>query len=53
MIAANEPGALATLTNAVAKQDGAVSNLKIVNRQQDFIEILVDVDVRDLRICRR
>jgi len=48
VIAANEPGALASLTNAVAKQDGTISNLKIVNRQQDFIEILVDADVRDL-----
>jgi GTP pyrophosphokinase len=48
VIAGNEPGALASLTNAVAKQEGSVSNLKIVNRQQDFIEILVDADVRDL-----
>ena len=49
MIAANEPATLANLTNAVARQDGAVTNLKIVSRQQDFIEILVDVEVRDLR----
>jgi guanosine-3',5'-bis(diphosphate) 3'-pyrophosphohydrolase len=48
VIAANEPGALASLTNAIAKQEGSVSNLRIVNRQQDFIEILVDADVRDL-----
>jgi GTP pyrophosphokinase len=48
VIAANEPGTLAALTNAIAKQDGTVSNLKIVNRQQDFIEVLVDADVRDL-----
>jgi len=49
VIAANEPGALAGLTNAIAKQEGTVNNLKIVNRQQDFMEILVDVEVRDLR----
>ena len=49
VIASNNPAALATLTNAVAKQDGAISNLKVVHRQQDFFEILVDVDVRDLR----
>jgi GTP pyrophosphokinase len=49
VIAANEPSTLANLTNAVSRQDGAVTNLKIVNRQQDFIEILVDVEVRDLR----
>ena len=49
VIAANEPATLANLTNAVARQDGAVTNLKIISRQQDFIEILVDVEVRDLR----
>ena len=49
VIAANEPGALASLTNAISKHEGAVANLKIVNRQQDFCEILVDVEVRDLR----
>ena len=48
VIASNEPAALANMTNAVAKQDGALSNLKIVNRQQDFLEVLVDVDVRDV-----
>ena len=49
VIAANEPSMLATLTNTAAKQDGTVVNLKIVNRQLDFMEILVDVEVRDLR----
>ncbi|MEJ1978927.1 MAG: RelA/SpoT AH/RIS domain-containing protein [Acetobacteraceae bacterium] len=41
------------LANAVSKHDGAVTNLKIVNRQQDFFEILVDVEVRRLRHWRR
>ena len=49
VIAHNEPGALASVTNAISKQDGAVANLKIINRQADFFEILVDVEVRDLR----
>jgi GTP pyrophosphokinase len=48
VIAENEPAALADLTNTLAKHEGAVSNLKIVNRQQDFMEILADVDVRDV-----
>jgi GTP pyrophosphokinase len=48
VIASNNPGALAALTNAVAKQDGAISNLKIVHRQQDFFEALVDIGVRDV-----
>jgi GTP pyrophosphokinase len=48
VIAGNEQNALADLANAVAKQDGVITNLKIVNRQQDFMEVLVDVDVRDV-----
>ena len=47
--AGSAPAALASLTNAVAKHDGAVSNLKVVSRQQDFFEVLLDVEVRDLR----
>jgi guanosine-3',5'-bis(diphosphate) 3'-pyrophosphohydrolase len=49
VIAGNSSGALAVLTNAIAKQEGAVSNLKVVHRQQDFFEALVDVEVRDVR----
>ncbi len=48
-IANNNTGALAALTNAVAKQDGAITNLKVTNRQQDFFEVLMDVEVRDIR----
>ncbi len=40
VIGANEPSVLANLTNAIAKQEGAVANLKIVNRQLDFMEAL-------------
>ena len=47
VIAGNDSGALASMTNAIARQDGSVANLKIVNRQQDFMETLIDVDVRD------
>ncbi|NPD66470.1 bifunctional (p)ppGpp synthetase/guanosine-3',5'-bis(diphosphate) 3'-pyrophosphohydrolase [Lichenicola cladoniae] len=49
VIAANEPSILATLTNTASRHDGSVVNLKIVNRQLDFMEILIDVEVRDLR----
>ena len=48
VIADNAPTALAEIANSLAKQDGVVANLKIVNRQQDFVEVLVDVDVRDV-----
>ena len=49
VIATNEPGALASLTNAVSKHEGSISNLRVQNRQQDFFEAMVDVEVRDLR----
>ncbi len=49
VICSNQDGALATLVNAVSKHEGSVSNLKITNRQQDFMEVLVDVEVRDVR----
>ena len=49
VISVNTPNALANLTNAIVKHDGALMNLKIVNRQNDFFEVLVDVDVRDIR----
>jgi guanosine-3',5'-bis(diphosphate) 3'-pyrophosphohydrolase len=47
VISDNENAVLANLTNAIARQDGAVANLKILNRQQDFMETLIDIDVRD------
>jgi guanosine-3',5'-bis(diphosphate) 3'-pyrophosphohydrolase len=47
VISDNETSALANMTNAIARQEGSVANLKIVNRQQDFMEALIDVDVRD------
>jgi guanosine-3',5'-bis(diphosphate) 3'-pyrophosphohydrolase len=49
VIAENAPGALATIANAIAKHDGAVANLRVINRQSDFFELLVDVEVRDVR----
>ncbi|HET9018464.1 MAG TPA: RelA/SpoT family protein, partial [Acetobacteraceae bacterium] len=49
VIAQNGPGTLATVANAVAKHEGAVANLRVVNRQADFFELLVDVEVRDVR----
>ncbi|WP_374297667.1 bifunctional (p)ppGpp synthetase/guanosine-3',5'-bis(diphosphate) 3'-pyrophosphohydrolase [Sphingomonas sp.] len=47
LTAENSPNALAGLTTAIAKQEGAVTNLRIVNRAGDWCEVLVDVEVRD------
>ncbi len=45
----HEPAALATVTNVIAKEMGNISNFKIVNRSIDFFEILIDIEVRDLK----
>ncbi len=47
VIAGNEAAAIANMTNAIAKHDGVISNLKIANRQMDFMEAVVDVEVQD------
>lgn len=41
--------ALAGVTTAIAKQEGAVTSLKITNRAAEYCELLVDVEVRDLK----
>ena len=45
----HEPGSMATLANVISREDGNINNLKIINRNTDFFEILVDMEVRDAR----
>jgi guanosine-3',5'-bis(diphosphate) 3'-pyrophosphohydrolase len=45
----HEPASLATVTNVIAKENGNINNLKIINRSIDFFEILLDIEVSDLR----
>ncbi len=45
----NEPGSLGDLSTVIGKNDANISNLKIVNRSTDFFEMLVDVQVDDVR----
>ena len=49
VILSHETGALADLTNIIAKDLGNITNLKITNRSTDFFEIIVDVGVKNLR----
>jgi GTP pyrophosphokinase len=48
VIADNKPTALADITNAVTKQEGVVASLRVVARQSEFFEAVLDVEVRDL-----
>lgn len=46
---ANEPGSLAELSNLVARNNGNISNLNITNRTVSYFELLLDVEVKDLK----
>lgn len=45
----NEPGSLGNLSVVIGKNDGNISNLKITNRSMDFFELLIDIEVRDVK----
>ncbi|MGG5808146.1 RelA/SpoT family protein [Falsiroseomonas sp. CW058] len=49
IVTSSERGAVSAVTDAIASQDGAIDSLRIVHRGPDFQEILVDVEVKDLR----
>ncbi len=44
---ANQPGSLGSLSTVIGKNGGNISNLKITNRNRDFFEMLIDIEVRD------
>jgi guanosine-3',5'-bis(diphosphate) 3'-pyrophosphohydrolase len=46
---ANEPGSLGTVATVIGKQGGNISNLKVTNRSVDFFELLIDVEVTDVK----
>ncbi len=49
VVIGNEPGSLASLTTVIGKSEGNISNLKIINRSTDFFEMLIDIEVRDVK----
>ncbi len=48
-VLANEPGSLGTLSTVIGKNGGNITNLKITHRSTDFFEMLIDIDVADVR----
>ena len=46
---ANEPGSLGTMTTVIGRNRANISNLKVVNRSQDVFEMLVDLEVNDVK----
>jgi GTP pyrophosphokinase len=49
LVVSNEPGSLGTLSTVIAKNMGNITNLKITNRSTDFFDMIMDIDVRDVR----
>jgi GTP diphosphokinase / guanosine-3',5'-bis(diphosphate) 3'-diphosphatase len=45
----NAPGTLGDLSTVIAKNGGNISNLKIVDRQVDFFDMLIDIEVKDVK----
>jgi GTP pyrophosphokinase len=45
----NEPGALGTISTVIGRDGGNITNLKIVHRSGDFFEMLIDVEVTDIK----
>jgi guanosine-3',5'-bis(diphosphate) 3'-pyrophosphohydrolase len=45
----NAPGSLGQLSNTVARDEGNITNLRIISRSTDFFEILIDIEVRNVR----
>ncbi|MBF0093264.1 MAG: bifunctional (p)ppGpp synthetase/guanosine-3',5'-bis(diphosphate) 3'-pyrophosphohydrolase [Alphaproteobacteria bacterium] len=49
LVVNNEPGTLGTLSTVVSRNQGNIAKLKITNRTADFSDMLLDVEVRDVR----
>lgn len=49
VIIANEAGSLGTLSTVIGKNGGNITNLKITSRNTDFFEMLIDIDVKDVK----
>ncbi len=46
---ANQPGSLSSLSTVIARHHGNISNLRIVNRSMDFFDMVIDVEVTDVK----
>jgi GTP pyrophosphokinase len=49
LVVANEPGTLGSISTVIAKNMGNITNLKITNRTTDFFEMMIDIEVRDVK----
>jgi len=45
----NEPGSLAQVTQVIAEHDGNIDNIRMTRRAPDFTDVLIDLEVYDLK----
>jgi len=45
----NEPGTLAQISQVIAEHDGNIDNIKMDRRSPDFTEMVIDLEVYDLK----
>jgi GTP diphosphokinase / guanosine-3',5'-bis(diphosphate) 3'-diphosphatase len=45
----NEPGTLAQIAHVIAEHDGNIDNIRMTRRSPDFTELLIDLEVYDLK----
>jgi guanosine-3',5'-bis(diphosphate) 3'-pyrophosphohydrolase len=48
-VLSNTPGSLSALASVIARNQGNISNLKITDRDPEFFEMQVDIEVRDAK----
>jgi GTP pyrophosphokinase len=49
LVVVNEPGNLGNLSTVIAKNLGNISNLRVTSRTSDYFEMIIDVEVRDVK----
>ncbi len=49
VVVTNEPGSMGSLCTVIGKNHGNITNLKITNRSIDFFDLMVDIEVSDVR----
>ena len=49
VVVSNEPGTLGELSTLIGKQKGNITNLRITHRSTDFFEMMVDIEVQDVK----
>ena len=43
----NKPGSLGVISTLIAKNNGNISNINFKTRNNDFYELIIDIEVRD------